>query len=90
MVIGMDILSKFYPFYFEFEHIVFHHNNFPIRISKCPFKDTLHSFFALKCVDCSNEQFLQWFKGEYVKYAQEIDQFSKQLQQYTSDNPLAF
>ena len=48
MVIGMDILSKFYPVSFESEHVVFHHANFPIRIAKSPFRDSLHSFFALK------------------------------------------
>lgn len=34
MVIDMDILSQFYPFTFESEHIVFTYNNFPIRIYK--------------------------------------------------------
>lgn len=54
------------------------------------FRDALHSFFALKCVDHCNECFFQWFTSERAKYASPIDQLAQQLQQYTSDNPLAF
>lgn len=90
MVIGMDILSKFYPFLFESGAFIFTHNNFPIRIDKSPFRDTLHSFFALKCVDKCNERFHEWFRREHAKYDHEFNKLSENLKQFTSDNPLAF
>ena len=90
MIVSMDILSKIFSFTFEIDSIVFTHNNFPTRVEKSIFQDTLHSFFSVKCANHWNNQFLQWFEHQKGKYSQQIAQLFDQFNAFTCDNPLAF
>ena len=90
MIIGMDIMSKFFPITIDTTRIIFTHNRISFTIEKSIFKDTLHAFSAITCVDRCNNRFIQWFNQQREKHKKTFSILSQQLQEFTSDNPLAF
>ena len=102
MIIGMDVLRHYFPFTFDEEHFSFIPvvskrmpptsplHNLPMSMKKSVFKDELHSFFSIQCLNRCDNHFLQWFATEHAKHKAKIQHMSEQLMQFSLDDPLKF